>query len=117
MIRMETVTQPKWVENISILKCKPATEFTKKKLIISERVGYLFCQESELEKITFLPDVLLDLFTTFGGLTRDQLAKYTNLPRTTIFDALMKLVQKDKISLDYLKNGKIGRPKTVFKAL
>ncbi|MHA1185668.1 MAG: hypothetical protein ACTSXA_04530 [Candidatus Heimdallarchaeota archaeon] len=99
------------------IKRRIPTKFTFNKMIIGERVAYLYCEESEVKEIVYLTDLLIDLLSTFDGLTRDQLVKYTNIPRTTIFDALMKLVLEDKVTVEYLRNNVRGRPFTIFKIL
>ena len=50
-----------------------------------------------------------------GSLTRRELVKRLNKPRTTIFDNLI-ILQKRKIVENYTRNsGKIGRPKVYWK--
>jgi hypothetical protein len=99
-----------------IVKKRIPTMFTINKMVVSERVAYLYCEESEVEEIIFLSDLLIDLLTTFDNLTRDKIVEHTNIPRTTIYDTLMKLVIDDKVAVEYLRNkNKRGRPFTIFK--
>jgi len=86
-----------------------------KKLIINERVGYLYCDFDEIEEIANLDEVLLKLLGLYGNLTRDQLVEFTRIPRTSIYDTLKKLMIQGKVAKEYLRNGKKGRPWTIFK--
>ncbi|MHA1185866.1 MAG: hypothetical protein ACTSXA_03190 [Candidatus Heimdallarchaeota archaeon] len=99
-----------------IVKKLIPTMFTINKMVVSERVAYLYCEESEIEEVIFLSDLLIHLLTTFDNLTRDKIVEYTNISRTTIYDTLMKLVIEDKVTVEYLSNkNKRGRPFTIFK--
>ena len=87
----------KHTEGIYLFKRCPATLAMGKKLIVNERVGYLYC----------------DLY---GGLTRAQLVEFTRIPRTSLYDALKKLMLQGKVTIEYRHNGIRGRPKTIFKS-
>ncbi len=71
--------------------------------------------ESELQIPT--DEYLYDLLIHNGPMTRGEIVKLTKLPRTTIYDYLIKLILKDRV-IRYSKSGKRpGRPKVYFKAL
>ena len=64
---------------------------------------------------TPLQNVLLKTLEDNGPLTRSQLVKQLNTPRTTIYDNLLKL-QKRKVLEKYTRsNGKRGRPLVFWK--
>ena len=72
-------------------------------------------QESELQIPT--DEYLYDLLIHHGPMTRGEIVKLTKLPRTTIYDHLIKLILKDRV-IRFSKLGKKpGRPKVYFKAL
>ena len=71
--------------------------------------------ETELQIPT--DEYLYDLLIHNGPMTRGEIVKLTKLPRTTIYDYLIKLILKDRV-IRYSKSGKRpGRPKVYFKAL
>lgn len=60
---------------------------------------------------TLTQDVLCELLKFYpDGLTREELKKLTGMPRTTLYDRLVKLWMKDLISKRSVKKGKQGRP-------
>lgn len=64
---------------------------------------------------TPLQDHLVSTLEKEGPLTRNQLVKQLNTPRTTIYDNLLKL-QKRKILEKYTRSsGKRGRPLVFWK--
>jgi len=72
-------------------------------------------QESELQIPT--DEYLYDLLIHHGPMTRGEIVKLTKLPRTTIYDHLIKLILKDRV-IRFSKLGKKpGRPKVYFKAI
>ncbi|WP_369335140.1 helix-turn-helix domain-containing protein [Candidatus Borrarchaeum sp.] len=71
--------------------------------------------KSELQIST--EEYLYDLLIHHGPMTRGEIVKLTKLPRTTIYDHLIKLILKDRV-IRFSKLGKKpGRPKVYFKAL
>ena len=71
--------------------------------------------ESELQIPT--DEYLYDLLVQNGPMTRGEIVKLTKLPRTTIYDHLIKLILKDRV-IRFSKSGrKPGRPKVYFKAI
>ena len=102
-------------EGITCFKSLPASKTTERKMIVSERVGYLYCELDEVEEIVNLDELLIDLLKTHNGLTRRELVHLTCIPRTTIYDALKKLMQQGKVVVEHLRIGRRGRPWTIFK--
>ncbi len=84
--------------------------------IPKDRVETKFVEdESDLE--LSLDEYLFDLLVHYGPLTRGEIVKLTKLPRTTIYDHLIKLILKDRV-IRFSKLGKKpGRPKVYFKAI
>jgi len=60
---------------------------------------------------------LLEILKKHGPLTRDQLAKITGLPRTTIYDKLSKLLLQKKVIKKPEERKKRGRPKIYWEAV
>lgn len=49
------------------------------------------------------------------GKTRTQICKEVKTPRTTVYDALNRMMIQQKVEIDYRHvKGKRGRPKTLF---
>lgn len=64
-----------------------------------------------------LEEYLYDLLVLNGPKTRGEIVKLTKLPRTTIYDYLIKLILKDKVVRFSRSGRKPGRPKVYFKAI
>ena len=58
---------------------------------------------------------LVKLLKKNGSLTRRELVKRLNKPRTTIFDNLIKLHNRKIVEKLTRNSGKIGRPKVYWK--
>lgn len=50
-----------------------------------------------------------------GPMTRGQLSKATDIPRTTIYDVLVKLILQNKVEKFTKNNNKPGRPKVYYR--
>lgn len=50
-----------------------------------------------------------------GPITRGELAMVTGIPRTTLFDNLIKLILQDKVTKESKSNKKRGRPRVYYK--
>jgi len=118
---METMTQKESLltgQKIPtfLLKKLPTTEFANQLLVVGKKVSYLYGDESRNLRMVKIEDYLLEILSLFGSLSREQLVKYTNIPRTSIYDILVKLINQKKITTEHLHNGKSkGRPITLFK--
>lgn len=58
---------------------------------------------------------LIVLLSTNGDLTRKQLCKLMDLPRTTVYDNLKILKDKNIVSKYAKNNGERGRPQIFWK--
>jgi len=94
------------------------TALTENLLVTSYRKSYLYGDWSKVRKVVDIHEFLLDILDFTGGLTREQLVKITHLPRTSIYDALKRLIdENDVITLPVLDRKRRGRPKTLFMAV
>ena len=91
------------------------TPFAENLLVTSFRKSYLYGEWTKVRKVIDIHDFLLDILKLTGGITREQLVKLTNIPRTSLYDALKRMIDDGKITTMFLHDGKYkGRPKTVF---
>ncbi|MEX2718693.1 MAG: helix-turn-helix domain-containing protein [Candidatus Sigynarchaeota archaeon] len=62
---------------------------------------------------------LISVLKEGGPLTRDQLVKKLSIPRTTIYDGLKKLMQRDEVKKYpfYQAERARGRPRVLFSLL
>jgi len=94
------------------------TALTENLLVTSYRKSYLYGDWSKVRKVVDIHEFLLDILDFTRGLTREQLVKITHLPRTSIYDALKRLIdENDVITLPVLDRKRRGRPKTLFMAV
>jgi len=68
-------------------------------------------RNSCIEKI----EIILNLLKSNGSMTRGELVSLTGMPRTTIYDCLVKLWLAGKVKRFPVRNGKKGRPKVYWK--
>lgn len=86
--------------------------------VISDRVSYIYGEESDVNRRVSMEEFLLEILERTGGITRDKLVQATRIPRTTLYDTLAKLISQGKVTRKYLRNKKKrGRPKTIFKPI
>ncbi|MFX0059885.1 MAG: helix-turn-helix domain-containing protein [Candidatus Heimdallarchaeota archaeon] len=74
--------------------------------------------EDKFESKEFLTPLQHNLIKTLqsnGPITRRELVKYLNIPRTTIYDNLLKLQKRKIIEKFTRNNGKRGRPLVFWK--
>ena len=76
-------------------------------------------RRDEMERELKIPtdEYLYDLLIHHGPMTRGELVKLTKLPRTTVYDHLIKLILKDRVLRFSKSVKKPGRPKVYFKAI
>ncbi len=92
-----------------------STPVAENLLVTSFRKSYLYGEWSKVRKVIDIHEFLMDILNLTGGITREQLVKLTNIPRTTLFDTLKRLIDDGKVTTMFLHDGKYrGRPKTVF---
>ena len=65
--------------------------------------------------LTPIQNNLIKTLNEVGPLTRRELVKKLNTPRTTIYDNLLKLQKRKVIEKFTRNNGKRGRPLVVWK--
>ncbi|MHA1502851.1 MAG: winged helix-turn-helix transcriptional regulator [Candidatus Heimdallarchaeota archaeon] len=84
-------------------------------LVTSFRKSFLYGDWTKVRKVIDIHEFLLEILKLTGGITRDQLVKLTNIPRTTLYDTLKRLIEDGQVTTMLLHDGKYrGRPKTVF---
>ncbi len=88
-----------------------------------EALARLIAQVPELTSLVVIPSdkntnlVQSALRAHPEGLTRSQLCKEIHLPRTTIYDALARLLALKRVTKDKVKNWRKGRPRVCWKAV
>jgi predicted transcriptional regulator len=65
--------------------------------------------------LTPIQNNLIKTLYNVGPLTRRELVKQLNTPRTTIYDNLLKLQKRKFIEKHTRNNGKRGRPLVIWK--
>ncbi|MHA1738861.1 MAG: hypothetical protein ACTSWD_09775 [Candidatus Heimdallarchaeota archaeon] len=84
-------------------------------LVTSSRKSYLYGEWTKVRKVIDIHEFLLDILKLTGGITREQLVKLTNIPRTSLYDALKRLIDEGQVTTMFLHDGSSrGRPKTIF---
>jgi DNA-binding MarR family transcriptional regulator len=98
-----------------ILKRLEETELTNNKIVYSQRTAFVYGNEKEddLEKIS-IEQFLIEILNEKGPLTRGRLASLTNIPRTTLYDVLSKLIMNGRVQKKPRRTDKRGRPKVFF---
>ena len=61
-------------------------------------------------------DVVLSILQKQGPKTRAELVTITNIPRSTLYDSLLRLILKEKVIKYSEKPDGPGRPKVYFRA-
>jgi len=62
-------------------------------------------------------DELIQILKEKGPLTRTELMKITGVPRTTLYDKLVKLILKGKVRKVPVKGNGRGRPKVYYEVV
>lgn len=83
-----------------------------------DRINYWLNEHgySHLNYSNLFKEILLELIVS-GDMTRPELVKELNAPRTTVFDQLNKLMKMKWITSYREETKKIGRPNIFFHAL
>ena len=82
-------------------------------VVISSRRVYVYSDEIDQE--IQLDNLLVDLITEHGPLTRNELVSLTHIPRSTLYDNLAKMITKGIIEKESVPRSTRGRPKVLFK--
>ncbi|MHA1782271.1 MAG: helix-turn-helix domain-containing protein [Promethearchaeota archaeon] len=70
---------------------------------------------NNLENLTPLQYRLIKILKEYGPSTRRELVKHLNIPRTTIYDNLLKLQKRKMLEKFTRNNGRRGRPLVFWK--
>ena len=62
-------------------------------------------------------DIVLTILQKQGPKTRAELVSITSIPRSTLYDSLLRLILKEKVIKYSEKPDGPGRPKVYFRAL
>lgn len=108
--------EPKLDDDISNLihKKLEETEITQDLIVYSQRTAFVYGDEKEEKKQIPIEDFLINILKEKGPLTRGTLVSLTNIPRTTLYDVLSKMIMKGKIEKKPIRKNKRGRPKILF---
>ena len=90
------------------------TEISKDLIVYSQRTAFVYGDEKSNLKQMPIEDFLVDILEDKGPITRDTLASLTNIPRTTLYDILAKLIEKGEVDKKPIHTDKRGRPKIIF---
>ena len=64
-----------------------------------------------------IKEFLLNIIEKSGPITRGEIKEITSIPRTTIYDTIVKLILMKKIKKFTVSNKKRGRPKVYYKVI
>jgi len=64
-----------------------------------------------------IKEFLFQIIEKSGPITRGEIKEVTNIPRTTIYDTIVKLILLKKIKKFTVSNKKRGRPKVYYKII
>jgi DNA-binding MarR family transcriptional regulator len=90
------------------------TELTKDMIVYSQRTAFIYGNENiSMEKVP-IEQFLVKILAEKGPITRSTLASLTNIPRTTLYDILAKLIMKGQVDKKPVRTKQRGRPKILF---
>ncbi len=103
-------------DNISklIRKNLDETELSNNMIVYSQRTAFVYGEENERMQQVAIGDFLLKILSDKGPITRSSLVSLTNIPRTTLYDILAKLIMQGKVEKKPVRTKKRGRPKILF---
>ncbi len=90
------------------------TEISKDLIVYSQRTAFVYGPEEEIKNHIKIEDFLVKILTEKGPITRGTLASLTNIPRTTLYDILAKLIMNGTVEKKPIITKKRGRPKILF---
>ncbi|MEE9410623.1 MAG: ArsR family transcriptional regulator [Candidatus Heimdallarchaeota archaeon] len=82
-------------------------------VVVSSRRVYVYSDEEDHE--IKLENLLLNLLSEHGPLTRGELVSHTHIPRSTLYDNLAKLINEGLIKKESIPRTTRGRPKVLFR--
>ena len=68
-----------------------------------------------LYNVNYTDETILTILKSKGDMTRNDLVDITGIPRSTLYDALLRLILKGKVSKYSERINGPGRPKVFFK--
>ena len=92
------------------------TEVSNNQIVYSQRTAFVYGEEKENMKQVPIEEFLVKILLEKGPITRSTLASLTNIPRTTLYDILAKLIMKGEVDKKPVRTKKRGRPKILFYA-
>lgn len=101
------------IDELTIKKLEE-TEFSKNMIVYSKRTAFVYGDETKKRDLVPIERFLLNILSEKGPVTRGALVELTNIPRTTLYDVLSKLIRNGKVTKKPLHNNKRGRPKVLF---
>ncbi|NHJ49020.1 MAG: TrmB family transcriptional regulator [Asgard group archaeon] len=90
------------------------TEIGNNMVVYSQRTAFVYGDESSEMKKVAIEDFLIRILSDKGPITRGTLASLTNIPRTTLYDILAKLISNGQVEKKPVRTKKRGRPKILF---
>jgi predicted transcriptional regulator len=90
------------------------TEITNNLIVYSQRTAFIYGEECNEMECIAIEDFLVNILRERGPISRGELASLTNIPRTTLYDILSKLISKGKVKKKPAKREKRGRPEILF---
>ncbi len=90
------------------------TEVSNNQIVYSQRTAFVYGEEKLDMKQVPIEEFLVKILLEKGPITRSTLASLTNMPRTTLYDILAKLIMKGQVEKKPVRTKKRGRPKILF---
>lgn len=79
--------------------------------------SHVYKGRGALEPPIQMRDYLYSVIKERGPITRGELKELTDIPRTTLYDSIVKLIMTNKLEKYSVSNKKRGRPKVYYKAI
>ncbi len=97
-----------------IYKNLEETEIGKDLVVVSQRTAFVYGEDPSDKKYLPIEEFLINILAKQGPIARGDLASLTNIPRTTLYDVLTKLISKGLVEKKPVHVQKRGRPKVLF---
>ena len=101
-------------EHQLVTKPLRTNEDSKDVKIINRRCAYVYGNSTDPSQTINLDDYLIDLLQFNGELSPSQMVEITKIPRSTLYDALARLIKNGKIVKLPKHKKKRGRPTVVY---
>ena len=118
MSEIITLIQRESLENLASLDIKHDSLLLKFLLLhsVSKKTHSVLAEERSAQ-LYDLDRVLFEILKAYGPLSRPELVQLTDVPRSTIYDSLQRLVTRGFAVQYTKKKNPVGRPVTLFDAL